>query len=484
MRRPVWLELRATRSPKKFTVGSAIPDAMAYIAITRPIACFRRPTKDNPIESSGQPKQVIVYRARWLCTADRQPIRNGAVAVNAQEILSVGASADVLKRFPEPQSHLVDLGDGAIIPGLVNAHTHLEFSDLKSPLGQPGINFTDWIRLIVAQRTQSNREFDSNSMVTKKAAAIADGMEQSFESGVWTIGEISTLPFLPGDLASRRHMLLICFLEQLGQDESLLDQKQNELATFFANQSQTDAGNVMYGSSPHAPYSVSQRLLRQMCRQSTSAGRPVAMHLAETLVERELLEHRTGDFVQLLKDFGAWNAASFENGLSINDTIKVLATAPRSLIVHGNYLSDAEMETISANSSRMSIAYCPRTHHFFGHSDYPLEPLLRRGINVCLGTDSRASNPDLDLFKDAKHVARSFSQLDPAILLKMATLNGAIALDAGQASGSLSAGKRPALNFVTHPNSGLEESPLDWMFDIESNCSPLSPDSRIDSTSQ
>lgn len=369
---------------------------------------------------------------------------------------------------------MVDLGDGAIIPGLVNAHTHLEFSDLGHPLGRPGINFTDWIRLIVTQRNESNQESNSKGLTTKKTAAIESGIDESFASGVWAIGEIATLPCQPYAYQNRRrHMALTCFLEQLGRDESTLDQKRNELTDFFAKKSDRKLCDVQFGSSPHAPYSVSPSLLQQICQQSASAGRPIAMHLAETMIERELLEHRTGDFVSLLKDFGVWESASFENRMSIRKTLEVLASAPTSLIVHGNYLNDSELDFVAANAERMSIAFCPRTHHFFGHSAYPLEKMLKRRINVCLGTDSRASNPDLDLLSEAKHIANSFSRLDSRLILEMATLNGAIALGIAQKYGTLTAGKKPALSFIAHPDANSNQSPFEWMFDIESKCSSL-----------
>jgi cytosine/adenosine deaminase-related metal-dependent hydrolase len=374
-----------------------------------------------------------------------------------------------------PANHrVVDLGDGAIIPGLVNAHTHLEFSDLEQPLGQPGIKFTDWIRLIVAQRNESNQESDSNGGSGRKSAAIKRGIDESFESGVWLIGEVATMPFELNDYRNRRpNMTLMCFLEQLGRDDSTFPDKEHDLAAFLSQRTDADPATIQFGASPHAPYSVAPGLLRQICRQSTTAGRPVALHLAETLDERELLEHQTGEFVSLLQDFGVWNPDSFAKLLSVRESLEVIAGAPSSLVVHGNYLSASELDFVAANSERMSIVFCPRTHQYFGHTPYPLEKMLKREINVCLGTDSRASNPNLDLFEEAKQVANSLLTVDPTLILEMATLNGANALGVADAYGSLTAGKKPALCFVTHPDSSLGRSPYDWLFADESKCSPL-----------
>ena len=426
---------------------------------------------DSPVHFESP---ITVYRSRWVCPVDRAPIADGAVVVDGRKILSISSFTNALDWVSDANCQVVEMGDGAIIPGLVNAHTHLEFSDLEQPLGQPGINFTDWIRLIVAQRNESNQSSDSTGDSSRKKAAINRGIDESFDSGVWAIGEIATMPFELKDYQNRRHnMLLMCFLEQMGFDESLFPEKEHDLAAFLTQATDVDSETVQFGASPHAPYSVGPGLLRQICRQSTAAGRPVAMHLAETLVERELLERQTGEFVRLLQDFGVWDPDSFAKGFSVQGSLNVIAGAPLSMVVHGNYLSGSELDFIAAKSARMAIAYCPRTHQYFGHADYPLEKMLKRRINVCLGTDSRASNPDLDLFAEAKHVANTFSEVDPRLILEMATLNGATALGVSGDYGSLTAGKKPALCFVTHPDSGFGKSPYDWLFADESKCSPL-----------
>ena len=418
--------------------------------------------------------QITIYRASWICPVDQLPVADGAVAVDQAQIVSVGRFADVANSVS--CQRLIDLGDGAIVPGLINAHTHLEFSNLKQPLGHPGIRFTDWIRLIVAERNQSNQVTDGAAVSSAKSTALDRGMTESAEAGVWAIGEIATNPSRLDDYPTSDHeMALVCFLEQLGRDETLLPQKQDELSSFLGQSTEPRHKYTQLGASPHAPYSVGQKLLRQICSQSVESNRPVAMHLAETLLERELVEHQSGDFVSLLQDFGAWDQASFEQGLSIGETIEVLASAPRSLIVHGNFLSDSELDKIAQCSDRQSIVFCPRTHYFFQHSTYPLLKLLNRGINVCLGTDSRASNPDLNLFDEAKHVAASFPQIDPNIILRMATLNGATALGLEQNFGSLETGKVPALSFVSNPVAQSSHSISQWLFDQNSKCTRVMP---------
>ena len=368
---------------------------------------------------------------------------------------------------------IVDVA-GAIAPGWVNAHSHLEFSDLESPLGHPSIRFTDWIRLIVSHRNQSNEH-------RSKSKSIEKGLSESFHSGVRLIGEIATSPFDQRDYASLGESSVIAFFfEQLGRNESAFAGQDQELQQFLdqqisiAQKSEETCSNT-FGVSPHAPYSVHPELLKQMCVRAASANRTVAMHVAETTEEIELIENQTGDFVDLLKDFGVWNPESFEIGYSIQQVLKTLSTVPRSLVVHGNYLTDSELDFIATQSGRMSIVYCPRTHAYFGHSRYPIHKMIERGIQVCVGTDSRASNPDVDLFQELKHIVETFPELDPGQVLAMGTIHGARALGFNDHFGSIEPGKIAALNNVTHPDSAAKGSPLEWMFTAESGCCPLGP---------
>ena len=403
---------------------------------------------------------TTVFRASWVCPLDQPPIPNGCVTVCQNKIVAVDPF-DSAKA-----TRVVDLGNGAIIPGLVNAHTHLEFSDLESPLGVPGIGFTDWIRLVVSGRNETSQR-------QSKTAAIEQGLKESIGAGVWTIGEIATSPFRLGDYrTAHEQQTIMMFLEQLGQSESTLPAQQESLAEFLGQQSETDPSRL-FGASPHAPYSVQPGLLRQICRQSIAKNRPVAMHLAETLAERELLESQTGEFVSLLQDFGAWNPESFRSDFSIAEIIASLSQASRSLVIHGDYLNDSELDLNALHADRMSVVYCPRTHAFFGHENYPLESLLKRGIRIAVGTDSRASNPDLNLFDELKHVANTFGRLDRSLILEMGTLGGANALGLERDLGSLSVGKRAAMSFVSDTGESSGDSPFEWMFSPNTRCRPI-----------
>jgi cytosine/adenosine deaminase-related metal-dependent hydrolase len=136
-----------------------------------------------------------------------------------------------------------------------------------------------------------------------------------------------------------------------------------------------------------------------------------------------------------------WDAAAIPRGSRPLDYLGMLAEAPRALVIHGNFLDSEERSYLAANADRMSLVCCPRTHSYFGHPPYPLPQLLRGGVRVALGTDSRASNPDLDLLAEMRCVAQTFPTIDPRSILRMGTLAGAEALGRAADVGSITAGK-------------------------------------------
>ncbi len=206
------------------------------------------------------------------------------------------------------------------------------------------------------------------------------------------------------------------------------------------------------GLSPHAPYSVHPRLFVVPVILSAEEQVPLSFHLAESQEEIELLREGTGPLRELLEELGAW-----EEGLITADArplvyLRALEPAHRTLIVHGNYLDDEEIEFLAAQADRMSVVYCPRTHAFFAHDPYPLEKMLAAGVNVALGTDSRASSPDLSILAEMRHIAAHFPAIDRDTILRLGTLHGAKALGRDHDIGSLEPGKSADLATVELPD--------------------------------
>ncbi len=195
------------------------------------------------------------------------------------------------------------------------------------------------------------------------------------------------------------------------------------------------------GLSPHAPYSVHPLLLTKLVGLGAAANVPVAMHLAESREELELLARGSGPFRELLDGLGVWSPEVFGGGRRPLDYLKRLAGAPRVLVIHGNYLDAEEIDYLAARAATSSVVYCPRTHAFFAHERYPLAGMLAREVNVALGTDSRASNPDLSLLAEMRFCAASHSDVPAAAILEMATIRGARALGTRLPDGHSRAGQ-------------------------------------------
>lgn len=363
-------------------------------------------------------------RARWVLPIDAPPLEGGYVAV------ADGVIAEVSGSNPG-RGPVTDLGDVVLLPGLVNAHTHLEFSGLAKPLGAPGMSLPAWIRTVIADRGRGDRD---------AAAAIAAGLHESAAAGVTTIGEIATSPTALYDVEQAPRSLL--FQEAIGFSAGRVDSVAAEM------ERRVEAAGGAAGISPHAPYTVHPELLTRLVDLAISQQLPIAMHLAESREELQLLREGAGPFQELLAERSMWDGAAIPRGSRPLDYLRQLARAPRSLAIHGNYFDAEELAFVAAHRERMSLVYCPRTHAYFGHEFYPLEAMLAAGVRLTLGTDSRASNPDLNLLREVQFAATRFPGVDPAVLLRMATLDAAEALGLGDVVGSLTAGKRAELMTV------------------------------------
>jgi cytosine/adenosine deaminase-related metal-dependent hydrolase len=407
--------------------------------------------------TAASPKQTVL-RARYAFPVDRPPIADAAVVIEGQHIAAVD-------RWPAGRiaaGEVIDLGNAALLPGLVNAHTHLEFSDLPHPLGSPGMAFPDWIRQVIAHRRQSPAD---------RTAAVAAGLSQSLRAGVTTLGEIATAPWsaAPFDASP---IAATVFLEVLGLRSELIEERvalaQEHLEPApAADQHTADqhpgcsaAAGVLTrwraGISPHAPYSVHPELFVRCVGLARQARAPLAFHLAESREELQLLRDGTGPFRELLIELEAWDETAIPRGTRPLEYLQRLADAPRALVVHGNYLAEDEIGVLAAHAAHMSLVCCPRTHAYFGHEPYPLAQLLAAGVTVSLGTDSRASNPDLSLLAEMRHIARASGSHDGDVpldaVLRFGTLAGAQALGRADAVGTLTVGKHADLCAVQLPN--------------------------------
>jgi len=370
---------------------------------------------------------IVTYRFGWIMPINQPPIRGGVIQVCGGRITTVGASEDV--SVDHDLSHLT------AAPALVNAHTHLEFSLLENPLGTPGMPFTEWIGEVIRYR-----QSQGDDLAAVKQQAITRGLKESADAGVGLVGEISTLP-LPENAYAGQACEVVSLLELIGMSPPRIA----ELQEIAAAHLQGTIGDAR-GLSPHAPYSVHREMVAHAAELSARKKFPVAMHLAETQVELELLSRQSGPFREMLQGLGVWNESAFKPETTILDYLQDLSPAHRTLVIHGNYLSGEEVQFLAEQRDRMTLVYCPRTHHYFGHEKYPLAEMLAAGVRVALGTDSRASNPSLNLWEEVGHIARRYPAIPPEAVLRMVTSDAAYALAQEENFGTLTPGKQAVLS--------------------------------------
>ncbi len=385
---------------------------------------------------------VHSYRARWIFPVDAQPIENATLRIEADRIAAIHTNHD-------PRA--VDLGNAALIPGLVNAHTHLEFSELAEPI-QPALPFTDWIRGLVAHR---------QTRTLPTAERIGQGIHESSRSGTTLLGEIATEQWSDAAIDSEGPQFVV-FRELIGRRNDQIEEQLSIAREHLESTADSPDSRSVRGISPHAPYSVHPELFHQLVDLACAHRAPLAIHVAETRAELELLADGTGEFVRLFKDFGVWQEGVIPLGSRPMDYLLPMAKLDRGLVIHGNYLSEDELEFLTQHSN-LTLVFCPRTHRFFQHTEHPWQTLLERGVNVAVGTDSRASNPDLSVWRELLFLHASHPNASPRALLELGTINGARALGVNRETGSLTPGKTADLAVVSLPNIANSE-PLSLLF--------------------
>lgn len=353
------------------------------------------------MENHGQRR---VLEVRWLLNPRETPqcnvqIEDEGGIVTAIRPIAAGRESEALPLM--------------VIPPMVNAHTHLEFSALEGPLG-PAASFPDWIRLVIAWR---------RAQTGGQSGAIDAGLAECRAGGVGLVGEIATQSF------SHRQSGPACvvFREAIGLTRERIGEQLLSIQEHIGSRRRIETAGGGIGLSPHAPYTVHPSLMQALTELAIEERLPVAMHLAETREELQLLEHGDGTLADFLKAMGLFESAVFPGHRSVMEFLEPLSRVPQALAVHGNYFAEQELNFLVRHPS-IAVVYCPRTHAWFRHSEHPFQRMRAAGIRVVLGTDSRASNPDLCILSELQFVLRHHPELSVTDMLEMITTSAAAAL--------------------------------------------------------
>lgn len=393
----------------------------------------------------------MILKARYVVPVDGGVIENGAIVVEGDRIAAVCAAG----RYHGQA--VTDYGEAVITPGFVNAHTHLELTSLAGRVA-PSPDFVDWLRRLMAVRAAepSTRE--------RVQESVRRGTAQSFSAGVTCIGDITTSPAWTRRVLGESGLSGVSFGEvsAIGRRRYLLAERLDAAARAMPNTKRLQAG-----ISPHAPYSVSPESLRACAERARSTGAPLCIHLSETREEEQFTRSADGPLAEFLRGLDVWDESIVASGCSpIELAERTGVLSPRTVIAHANYVSDADIQLIARR--RASVAFCPRTHAAFGHEPHRFRDTLSAGINVCIGTDSLASNPSLSVLEELRFLRGHDPGLDPSELIAMGTLRGAQALGLAEETGSLMPRKYADLLVIP-----LAAGDVGWETILDSTVEPL-----------
>jgi len=396
-----------------------------------------------------------VFHAHTVAPVDTPVITDGGVAVEGKTLKGCGSFEQLRHRFN--RAEIVDLTDCVILPGLVNGHTHLELSHLKNKVPYRG-DFVDWVRRLKGGRADARVETEHflDSIIEKACQA-------SLRNGVTTVGDIC-----PGHRAwprlSGRPIRKRCFAEVLGMcDDSAA---QRRYLQECVKTTRTDE-LLRLGLSPHAPYSTGADMYQMTAEIAAENNLLVTTHLAENREEIEFVRTGAGPWRDYLEELGKWDGsfAGRQTG-PVSYFLELDLGEQPFLLAHVNYIDDEELDALAKTSH--GVVYCPRSHDFFGHPLHRFREMVQKGILVCLGTDSLASNDSLSILEEMRFIHRQNPDFPADTLLKMATIYGARALGWDDKIGTLTVGKEA--DFIAVP---LTNPQVDPMIDLLESTMPV-----------
>ena len=383
--------------------------------------------------ASAKEGRSLTLRARVVLPLAGPPIENGAVVIVGNRI----ALADSWERIPSQLTSpdagsVLDLGDAILLPGLVNSHCHLDYTDMAG-FWPPPKKFTDWIPWMLAAKAEWS--------YSDYARSWLNGAKMLLQSGTTTVADIEAAPELLPDVWNATPLRVISFLELTNvrskrEPADIIHEALQKIDTL-------DHNRCAAALSPHAPYSTSPDLLRLCAIAARDKKLHTAVHVAESEQEFEMFAHARGEMYDWLKKNGRDNS-DCGLGSPVQHLDRAGLTNGNFIAIHANYLHDGDFDLLSKR--QVSIVHCPRSHDYFQHKKFPLDALRAANVNVCLGTDSLATvakngkqDLDLSMFTEMQAFSRSNPNCLPETILKMATINGARALGLAGTVGELSA---------------------------------------------
>ena len=395
----------------------------------------------------------MIIRARVIVTMDGPPIENGAVAVSGNRIIDVG-------KFPEISVHhsgqqVVDLGEQALLPGLINAHCHLDYTCLRGKIS-PKKSFAHWIRAINAQKAKLSAQ--------DYVASIGEGFAEAKRFGTTTIANLTAFPELIPQIDPPIRTWWFAELIDVRSREQA-----NEIVD-LAIESLKSAQN--WGLAPHALFTASKNLYGRCEKIARREKILLTTHLAESREEMAMFHDGLGPLYDFLKSIGR-PMDDCGRATPVEIFVQHFGNAPARndwIVAHLNELTAGDFELLEKAKVKFHVVHSPRSHNYFAHSRFAFKRLRSLGFNICLGTDSLASNESLSLFAEMRAFRSDVPAISPKEVLEMVTVNGGRALGRPQTLGRIRANYFADL--IAIPCSGITDvfeeilafdGPVDWM---------------------
>lgn len=385
------------------------------------------------------------------------PLEDGAVAVDdSGAIAAAGSFASIAHGLGD---EVIDLGEKVLLPGLINAHCHLDYTSMRNAIN-PQHSFTRWIaRINALKRQMTGDDF---------LEAIAEGFEEARTWGTTTVCNIEAFPELLPRMP-RPPLRTWWFLELIDLRSRVPSEALMAGALAFFERHEGWLGG--FGLNPHAPYTASADLYRLCAECAAQFGMPLTTHLAESADEEAMFRRGEGEMAAFMRQIGR-PMEDCGHGVSIfSHAVRNGLVGPGWMIVHANELDSSDLALIAATPGEWHIVHCPRSHAFFRHRFFEWERLEAAGVCISLGTDSLASNETLSLFAELQAAQQAMPHLTSETLLKTVTVNPARALGKAGELGVIRPGARADLIAIPYAGPAARvydaivanRSPVPWI---------------------
>jgi len=425
----------------------------------------------------------MIIRARIVVTMDGPPIENGAVAISKNQIddappgSSPSRAARLCRSAPAGSvvevgkfdsikkgnsGEVLDLGEQALLPGLINAHCHLDYTCLRGKI-PPRKSFADWIRAINAEKAKL--------LPQDYVASINQGFAEAKRFGTTTIANLTAFPELISQIQAPIRTWWFAELIDVRSPK-----RANELVDLAVESlGRARPPGAPGGLAPHALFTASKDLYRCCDDVARRENILLTTHLGESREEMEMFRDGSGPLYEFMKVIGRdMKDCSGETPLAlfVNSfgALGGRALPGEWIVAHLNELAESDFELLKDLTNKFHVVHSPRSHDYFGHSRFRFENLRALGFNICLGTDSLASNQSLSLFAEMRQFQRSEPGISPDKLFEMVTINAALALHQEKSLGRIRPGFQADL--IAVPSSGGEnlfeqivafDGQVDWM---------------------